>query len=111
MDGWPSQSIFDHNYQYVTLPTEAFEFFARPATMPRARPPVADLLNATTATLNQVREMLAAAAGSVTFATTFNLNSENNHRISLHGFVIKYYCRDNDHPRSVYRPNCPGAKD
>jgi len=40
----------------VTLPTEAFEFL-QACDQAEGKATVADLLNATTATLNQVREM------------------------------------------------------
>jgi SAM-dependent methyltransferase len=56
MDGWPSQSVFDHNYQYVTLSPEEFEFL-QACDRAEGQATVADLLNATTATLNQVRQM------------------------------------------------------
>ena len=72
---------------------------------------VADLLNATTATLNQVREMQQQQLVLFTFATTFNLNSENNHPFPSMDLVIKYYCRDMIIHGLYDRPNCPGAKD
>jgi SAM-dependent methyltransferase len=56
MDGWPSQSIFDPNYQYVTLSPEEFEFL-QACDQAEGNATVADLLKATAATLNQVRQM------------------------------------------------------
>lgn len=56
MDGWPSQSIFDHNYQYVTLSPEEFEFL-QACDQAEGQATVADLLNSTAAILSQVREM------------------------------------------------------
>ena len=56
MDGWPSQSVFDHNYQYVNLSPEEFEFL-QACDRAEGKATVANLLNSTAATLSQVREM------------------------------------------------------
>jgi SAM-dependent methyltransferase len=56
MDGWPSQSVFDHNYQYVTLLPEEFDFLQR-CDCAQGQQTVADLLAASPATLTQVRQM------------------------------------------------------
>ncbi|WP_017299908.1 class I SAM-dependent methyltransferase [Nodosilinea nodulosa] len=63
MEGWPSQSIFDHNYQIIALSETEFkvlqacdsqrlvqESHRQPAT-------VADLISQTGATLEQIRQM------------------------------------------------------
>ncbi len=61
MEGWPSHSIFDHNYQFVTL--SALEFAVlqacdASASAPQALPlTVADLLRQTSASLDDIRHM------------------------------------------------------
>jgi SAM-dependent methyltransferase len=67
MEGWPSQSIFDHNYQFITLSPVEFEVLS---ACDRSNPPtttgtlgtnamltVADLLSQTSASLDDLRQM------------------------------------------------------
>jgi hypothetical protein len=62
MEGWPSQSIFDHNYQIISLDQTEFEFLqacdshnGHAAAQPQAS--VADLLSQSGASLEEVRQM------------------------------------------------------
>jgi hypothetical protein len=67
MEGWPSQSIFDHNYQFISLSPVEFEVLsacdqasdptATDSPEARATLTVADLLGQTSATLDDLREM------------------------------------------------------
>ncbi len=67
MEGWPSQSIFDHNYQYISLSPIEFEVLSAcdqasdptATDLPETKAPltVADLLSCTAASLDDLRQM------------------------------------------------------
>jgi hypothetical protein len=65
MEGWPSHSIFDHNYQIVTLSPLEFEVLqvcdranSDASLLPEGAPlTVAKLLRQTSANLNDIRRM------------------------------------------------------
>lgn len=63
MEGWPSQSLFDHNYQYITLSPVEFEVLSAcdpgesAAADAAAQFTVADLVQCTQATLADLRQM------------------------------------------------------
>jgi 2-polyprenyl-3-methyl-5-hydroxy-6-metoxy-1,4-benzoquinol methylase len=56
MEGWPSQSIFDHNYQILTLTPEEFEVL-KACDAEDPLPTVSDILNTCTTSLNTIRDL------------------------------------------------------
>ena len=58
MEGWPSQSIFDHNYQIISLTGAEFEFLQACSEPPNGEPAtVADLLTQWSGSLEDVRNL------------------------------------------------------
>lgn len=59
MEGWPSQSIFDHNYEIVSLSTVEFEVLKSCDRSQSSAPTVATVIAETQATLADIRQMQA----------------------------------------------------
>ena len=59
MVGWPSQSIFDHNYEIVSLSTEDVEVLQSCDRNQSTSPTVATIMAQTQATLADIRQMQA----------------------------------------------------
>ncbi|MFZ4639227.1 MAG: class I SAM-dependent methyltransferase [Nodosilinea sp.] len=59
MEGWPSQSIFDHNYEIVSLSTMEFEVLKSCDRSQSPAPTVATVIAETQATLADIRQMQA----------------------------------------------------
>ncbi len=59
MEGWPSQSIFDHNYEIVSLSTVEFEVLKSCDRSQSPAPTVATVIAETQATLADIRQMQA----------------------------------------------------